>query len=108
MLCLEACFLRASFVVRAEHNQANAPIEELWEQLHHYEDKLKTSCSNSSKPPSSNGPKEQAKQDHSGDQRQLSKLNDTVPQGIMGPNLLSYIAVLAGQYDLSISKISSL
>ena len=33
---------------------------------------------------------------------------DNIPQGIMGPNLLSYIAVLAGQYHLSIRKIRSL
>lgn len=37
-----------------------------------------------------------------------AKKPDTVPQGIMGPNLLSYIAVLAGQYHLSIRKIRSL
>ncbi|WP_262415415.1 IS66 family transposase [Vibrio sp. SCSIO 43132] len=37
-----------------------------------------------------------------------AKKPDNVPQGIMGPNLLSYIAVLAGQYHLSIRKIRSL
>ncbi len=46
--------------VASDINEANALIEELWEQLRHYEDKLKTSCSNSSKPPSSDGPKERA------------------------------------------------
>lgn len=46
--------------VASDINEANALIEELWEQLRHYEDKLKTSCSNSSKPPSSDGPKEWA------------------------------------------------
>ncbi|MGR5261095.1 IS66 family transposase [Vibrio astriarenae] len=172
--------------VASDINEANALIEELWEQLRHYEDKLKTSCSNSSKPPSSDGPKERAerkKPQSSGgrnprgakqSQRQLSKLKETdsvidcvpdsvcpccgkseisvhnnpfyrhqvheipkpmvditeyrlfsgqcrhcneivrakkpnnVSQGIMGPNLLSYIAVLAGQYHLSIRKIRSL
>ncbi|KFE30308.1 hypothetical protein DN31_2969 [Vibrio mimicus] len=45
--------------VASDINEANALIEELWEQLCHYEDegKLKTSCSNSSKPSSSDGPK---------------------------------------------------
>ncbi|MEZ9946497.1 IS66 family transposase [Vibrio breoganii] len=37
-----------------------------------------------------------------------AKKPENVPQGIMGPNLLSYIAVLAGQYHLSIRKIRSL
>ncbi|WP_262415416.1 DUF6444 domain-containing protein [Vibrio sp. SCSIO 43132] len=46
--------------IASDINEANALIEELWEQLHHYEDKLKTSCSNSSKPPSSDDPKERA------------------------------------------------
>lgn len=31
-----------------------------------------------------------------------------IPQGIMGPNLMSYIAILAGQYHLSVRKIRSL
>ncbi len=31
-----------------------------------------------------------------------------IPQGIMGPNLLSHIAILAGQYHLSVRKIRSL
>lgn len=39
-------------------NEAKALIGELWEQLRHYEDKLATSSKNSSKPPSSDGPKE--------------------------------------------------
>ncbi|HFI9761483.1 DUF6444 domain-containing protein [Vibrio parahaemolyticus] len=46
--------------VASDINEANALIEELWVQLREYEDKLKTSCSNSSKPPSSDGPKERA------------------------------------------------
>ncbi|WP_338419013.1 IS66 family transposase [Vibrio zhugei] len=37
-----------------------------------------------------------------------AKKPDHVSQGIMGPNLLSYIAVLAGQYHLSIRKTRSL
>ncbi|WP_446751350.1 DUF6444 domain-containing protein [Vibrio sp. S17_S38] len=36
-------------------NEANALISELWEQLRHYEDRLKTSSTNSSKSPSSDG-----------------------------------------------------
>ncbi|WP_327790891.1 IS66 family transposase [Vibrio anguillarum] len=36
------------------------------------------------------------------------KKPENVSQGIIGPNLLSYIAVLAGQYHLSIRKICSL
>jgi hypothetical protein len=31
-----------------------------------------------------------------------------IPQGIMGPNLMSHIAILAGQYHLSVRKIRSL
>ncbi|EOX4792178.1 hypothetical protein ACIL2U_004942 [Vibrio alginolyticus] len=31
-----------------------------------------------------------------------------IPQGVMGPNLMSYIAILAGQYHLSVRKIRSL
>lgn len=31
-----------------------------------------------------------------------------IPQGMMGPNLMSYIAILAGQYHLSVRKIRSL
>jgi hypothetical protein len=46
--------------VASDIHQANAIIQELRAQLREYEDKLKTSCSNSSKPPSSDGPKEQA------------------------------------------------
>ncbi|MEB5529296.1 IS66 family transposase [Vibrio cholerae] len=176
--------------VVSDIHQANALIEELWAQLREYEDKLKTSGSNSSKPPSSDGPKERAerkkpqssggrhsrgaKPGHTGHQRQLSALKETdsvvecwpdtccpccgeskmvyhkkpfyrhqvheipnprvditeyqlysgqcqycrevsrarlpegAPQGIMGPNLLSYTAVLAGQYHLSVRKIQSL
>jgi transposase len=33
--------------------------------------------------------------------------SDNVSQGIIGPNLLSYIGVLAGQYHLSVRKIQS-
>ncbi len=46
--------------VASDINEANALIEELWAQLREYEDKLRTSCSNSSKPPSSDEPKERA------------------------------------------------
>lgn len=46
--------------VASDIHEANALIEELWAQLREYEDKLKTSSSNSSKPPSSEGPKERA------------------------------------------------
>ena len=46
--------------VISDIKEANALIEALWAQLRHYEDKLKTSCINSSKPPSSDGPKERA------------------------------------------------
>jgi hypothetical protein len=46
--------------VASDINEANALIVELWEQLRHYEDKLKTSSANSSKSPSSDGPKERA------------------------------------------------
>ncbi len=42
--------------VAADINEANALIE----QLRHYEDKLKTSCSNSSNSPSTDSPKELA------------------------------------------------
>ena len=41
-------------------NEAKALIDELWEQLRYYEDKLATSSRNSSKSPSSDGPKERA------------------------------------------------
>ncbi len=41
-------------------NEAKTLIEELWEQLRHYEDKLATSSKNSSKSPSTDGPKERA------------------------------------------------
>lgn len=37
-----------------------------------------------------------------------ARLPEGAPQGIMGPNLLSYTAVLAGQYHLSVRKIQSL
>ena len=33
---------------------------------------------------------------------------DDASQGIIGPNLLSYIGVLAGQYQLSLRKIQPL
>ncbi|ELP5902956.1 IS66 family transposase [Vibrio vulnificus] len=171
-------------------NEANALISELWEQLRHYEDRLKMSSVNSSKSPSSDGLKERAerkkpqsssgrnprgaKQGHEGHKRQLSKLKESdnvvdcypentcpccgntdlemsdkpfyrhqiheipppridlteyrlysgkctqcgeavkaqkpsdIPQGIMGPNLMSHIAILAGQYHLSVRKIRSL
>ncbi len=39
-------------------NEAKVLIDELWEQLRHYEDKLSTSSKNSSKSPSSDSPKE--------------------------------------------------
>ena len=39
-------------------NEAKVLIQELWEQLRHYEDKLSTSSRNSSKSPSSDTPKE--------------------------------------------------
>ena len=38
-------------------NEAKVLIDELWEQLRHYEDKLTTSSKNSSKSPSSDNPK---------------------------------------------------
>ncbi|WP_299143955.1 DUF6444 domain-containing protein, partial [uncultured Vibrio sp.] len=169
-------------------NEAKVLIDELWEQLRHYEDKLTTSSKNSSKSPSSDSPKDRherkktessggrnsrgAKEGHTGHQRKLSPLKDTdtiincfpdtcpccaqsdidvhggpyyrhqvfdIPkptvditeyrlfsgqclhckeivkaqkpdnasQGIIGPNLLSYIGVLAGQYHLSVRKIQS-
>ncbi|HFQ5127481.1 TPA: transposase [Vibrio vulnificus] len=37
-----------------------------------------------------------------------ARLPEETPQGIMGPNLLSYTAVLAGQYHLSVRKIQFL
>ncbi|CCO49767.1 IS22-1 protein [Vibrio nigripulchritudo SOn1] len=37
-----------------------------------------------------------------------AKRPEHVPQGIVGPNLLSHIALLSGQYHLSIRKIQSL
>lgn len=42
--------------------------------------------------------------------RQVSRarLPEGTPQGVMGPNLLSYTAILAGQYHLSVRKIQSL
>lgn len=39
-------------------NEAKVLIDELWEQLRHYEDKLSTSSKNSSKSPSSDAPKD--------------------------------------------------
>lgn len=39
-------------------NEAKVLIDELWEQLRHYEDKLTTSSKNSSKSPSSDNPKD--------------------------------------------------
>lgn len=39
-------------------NEAKTLINELWEQLRHYEDKQATSSKNSSKPPSSDNPKD--------------------------------------------------
>lgn len=48
--------------VASDLNEANALIEELWEQLRHYEDKLTTSSKNSSKPPSSDHPKDRNEQ----------------------------------------------
>lgn len=39
-------------------NEAKVLIDELWEQLRHYEDKLTTSSKNSSKSPSSDSPKD--------------------------------------------------
>jgi RNA polymerase-binding transcription factor DksA len=39
-------------------NEAKVLIEELWEQLRHYEDKLSTSSKNSSKSPASDSPKD--------------------------------------------------
>ncbi len=44
-------------------NEAKTLIDELWEQLRHYEDKLATSSKNSSKPPSTDGPKERAERE---------------------------------------------
>ncbi|MGL6316364.1 DUF6444 domain-containing protein [Vibrio sp. WXL103] len=41
-------------------SEAKALIDELWEQLRFYEDKLATSSRNSSKSPSLDGPKERA------------------------------------------------
>ncbi|HFQ5191138.1 TPA: DUF6444 domain-containing protein [Vibrio vulnificus] len=46
--------------IASDINEANALISELWEQLRHYEDRLKTSSVNSSNSPSSDGPKERA------------------------------------------------
>ncbi|ANO33147.1 hypothetical protein A6E01_07965 [Vibrio breoganii] len=46
--------------IASDINEANALIVELWKQLRHYEDKLKTNSANSSKSPPSDGPKEQA------------------------------------------------
>ncbi|MGU5690684.1 DUF6444 domain-containing protein, partial [Aeromonas caviae] len=46
--------------IASDINEANALISELWEQLRHYEDRLQTSSANSSKSPSSDGPKERA------------------------------------------------
>ncbi|EOG7686446.1 DUF6444 domain-containing protein [Vibrio cholerae] len=46
--------------IASDINEANALISELWEQLRHYEDKLKTSSANSSQSPSCDGPKVRA------------------------------------------------
>ncbi|WP_228767377.1 DUF6444 domain-containing protein [Vibrio hibernica] len=46
--------------IASDINEANALIVELWEQLRDYEDKLKINSANSSKSPSSDGPKERA------------------------------------------------
>jgi len=42
-----------------------------------------------------------------GEAVKAQKLSD-IPQGIMGPNLMSHIAILAGEYHLSVRKIRSL
>ena len=42
-----------------------------------------------------------------GEAVKAQKPSDT-PQGVMGPNLMSHIAILAGQYHLSVRKIRSL
>ncbi|WP_368406914.1 hypothetical protein [Vibrio vulnificus] len=42
-----------------------------------------------------------------GEAVKAQKLSD-IPQGIMGPNLMSHIAILAGQYHLNVRKIRSL
>lgn len=44
--------------VASDLNEANALIEELWEQLRHLTDKQATNSKNSSKPPSSDNPKD--------------------------------------------------
>lgn len=46
--------------VASDINEANTLIQELWEQLRHFEDKLKSSSANSSRSPSTDGPKERA------------------------------------------------
>ena len=74
-------------------NEAKALIDELWEQLRHYEDKLSTHSGNSSKPPSSDAPKDRherkkseslvrhhsrgAKPGHKGHRRELASLKET-------------------------------
>ena len=74
-------------------NKAKVLIDELWEQLRYYEDKLTTSSKNSSKSPSSDSPKDRherkkdessggrnsrgAKEGHTGHQRKLSPLKKT-------------------------------
>ncbi|MFL9755303.1 DUF6444 domain-containing protein [Vibrio cyclitrophicus] len=52
--------LSSSPPVASDINEANVLIEELWEQLRHYEDKLKTSSTDSSKPLLGGGPKERS------------------------------------------------
>ena len=44
--------------VASDLNEANALIEELWEQLRHLTDKQATNSKNSSKPPPSDNPKD--------------------------------------------------
>lgn len=44
--------------VASDLNEANALIEELWEQLRHLTDKQATNSKNSSKPPSFDNPKD--------------------------------------------------
>lgn len=79
--------------IASDINEANALISELWEQLRHYEDRLKASSANSSKSPSSDGPKERAERKklkalvvaireelnrgHEGHKRQLSELKES-------------------------------
>ena len=57
--------------VASDLNEANALIEELWEQLRHLTDKQATNSKNSSKPPSSDNPKDkhERKKDESSSRR---------------------------------------